>query len=125
MQLSKVAALVLIAGAPGLVSVSFARAASNCPILAELADWGQNSTADISVASGGSCLFPITMRGTVSSSDISQKPPHGKLKKLNTTTYEYTAKARYKGSDAFDINATGQGSTASGTSAITVHATIK
>jgi len=47
------------------------------------------------------------------------------LKKLNATTYEYKAKARYKGSDTFAVKATGQGPTASGTSVITVHATIK
>jgi hypothetical protein len=61
----------------------------------------------------------------VSSSDILQKPVHGKLKRLNVTTYEYKAKARYKGGDTFAIKPTGQGPTASGTSAITVHATIK
>jgi hypothetical protein len=125
MRLSKVAALALIVGATSSISVSPALAASDCPKLAELADWGQNSTADISVVSGGSCLFPITTRGTVTSSDILQKPAHGKLKRLNTTTYEYKAKARYKGSDAFAIKATGQGQTASGTSVITVHAMIK
>jgi hypothetical protein len=65
------------------------------------------------------------MHGAVSSSEISQKPAHGKLKRLNTATYEYKAKARYKGSDTFAIKATGQGPAASGTSAITVHATIK
>jgi len=43
-----------------------------------------------------------------------QKPVHGKLKKLNVTTYEYKAKAGYKGSDTFAIKATGQGPTASG-----------
>jgi len=107
------------------MSASPALAASDCPKLVELADWGENSTGDISVASGQSCLFPITMRGTVTSSEISQKPAHGKLKKLNATTYEYKAKARYKGSDTFAIKATGQGPAASGTSVITVHATIK
>jgi hypothetical protein len=65
------------------------------------------------------------MGGTVSNSDISQKPVHGKLKRLNISTYEYTAKARYKGGDTFAIKATGQGPMASGTSVITVHATIK
>ena len=124
MRLSKVAALALIAGATSLMSVSLARAASDCSMSVTLADWGENSTGDISVASGGSCLFPIRMRGTASS-DILQKPAHGKLKKLNITTYEYKAKARYKGSDTFAIKATGQGPTASGTSVITVHATIK
>jgi len=125
MRLSKVAALALIVGVAGSMSVSPALAAADCPILVELADWGENSTGDISVASGQSCQFPIRMRGTVSSSDIVQKPAHGKLKKVNVTTYEYKAKARYKGSDTFAIKATGQGPTSSGTSVITVHATIK
>ena len=61
----------------------------------------------------------------MSASDISQKPSHGKLKRINLSTFEYTAKARYKGSDTFAIKATGKGPTASGTSVITVNATIK
>ncbi|HEY7843073.1 MAG TPA: hypothetical protein VID30_05270 [Bradyrhizobium sp.] len=125
MRLSELAALALIVAAPSLMSVSLARAASDCSTSATLADWGENSTADIDVASGGSCLFPIRMHGKVSSSEISQKPVHGKLKKINITTYEYKAKARYKGSDTFAIKATGQGPTVSGTSVTTVHATIK
>ena len=125
MRLSRIAVLALIVGATGSMSLSPALAASDCPKLVELADWGENSTGDISVASGQSCLVPIKMRGTVSSSDIFQKPAHGKLKKLNATTYEYKAKARYKGSDSFAIKATGQGPAASGTSVITVQATIK
>ncbi len=124
MRLYKVTALALIAGAPGLMPASLARAASDCSILATLANWGENSTGYIDLKSGASCIFPIRRRG-VSGSDISQKPEHGKLKKLSITTYEYTAKAKYKGSDTFAIKATGQGRTASGTSVITVHATIK
>ena len=124
MRLCKIAALALIAGAPSLVAMPLARAATDCSILATLADWGQNSTGYIDLLSGANCQFPIRKHG-VSGSDILQKPEHGKLKKLNTTTYEYTAKARYKGSDTFAIKATGQGPTASGTSVITVHATIK
>lgn len=125
MQLSRVAAIALILGTPGLRSVSFARAASDCSILGTLADWGENSTGYIDLKSGGSCLFPIRMRGTVSGSEISQKPAHGKLKKVNSSTFEYTAKARYKGKDTFVIKAAGQGPTASGTSVVTVNATIK
>jgi hypothetical protein len=125
MRLSKVAVLALIVGATGSMSASPAMAASDCPILIGLADWGENSTGDISVAPGQSCLFPITMRGTVSSSEIFKKPSYGKLKKINPTTYEYKAKARYKGNDSFAIKATGQGPRASGTSVITVNATIK
>jgi hypothetical protein len=125
MRLAKVAALALIVGATGSMSVSVALAAPNCSASVTLADWGENSTGDIDIASGGSCLFPISIRGTVNSSDILQKPSHGKLKRLNIATYEYKAKARYKGKDTFAIKATGQGPMASGTSVITVHATIK
>jgi hypothetical protein len=126
MRLSNLAALALIVGAPSLVSASLARAASDCSISATPGDWGESSTSDIDVTSAGSCLLPIRMPGTVSSSEVSQKPLHGKLKRLNISTYDYTAKRRYKGSDTFAIKATGQGPTASsGTSVITVHATIK
>jgi hypothetical protein len=125
MRLAKVAALALIVGATGSMSVSVAVAAPDCSASVTLADWGENSTGDIDIASGGSCLFPISIRGTVNSSDILQKPSHGKLKRLNIATYEYKAKARYKGKDTFAIKATGQGPMASGTSVITVHATIK
>jgi hypothetical protein len=125
MPLSKVAALAFVIGATSLMSVSLARAVSDCSASVTLADWGENSTGYIDIASGGSCLFPIRMRGSVGGSEISQKPVHGKLKKLNISTYEYTAKARYKGSDTFAIKATGQGPTASGTSVITISATIK
>ncbi len=101
MRLSKVAALALIVGATSFMSVSLALAASDCPTLAELVDWGENSTGDISLASGGSCLFSIRIRGTASGSDVLQKPVHGKLKKINITTYEYNAQARYKGSRGY------------------------
>jgi hypothetical protein len=125
MRLFKVAASALAVGAPGLMSVSLARVDSDCSMSVTLVDWGQNSTGHIDLKSGETCLFPIRMDGTVSVSDISERPAHGKLKKLNTSTFEYKAKAGYKGSDTFAIKATGQDQTASGTSVITVHATIK
>jgi hypothetical protein len=124
MRLPILAASALVIGAAGAMSSS-ARAAPECPILVELADWGENPTGDVSIAPGQSCQFSIKMRGTVSGSEILQKPARGKLKKLSATSYEYKAKARYKGSDTFSIKATGQSPAASGTSVITVHATIK
>ena len=119
------AALALVVGAPSLMSVCLARAASDCSVSVTLADWGENSTGYIDLTSGGTCVVPIRMRGTMTGSDISEKPVHGKLKRLDTSTFEYKAKARYRGSDTFAVKATGQGPTASGTSVITVHATIK
>ncbi|MEK9282527.1 MULTISPECIES: hypothetical protein [unclassified Bradyrhizobium] len=123
MRFFRIVTFALIVGATNSTSVPLALAAAECSKLAGLADLGENSTADISVASGGSCQFSIPVRGTVSSSDILQKPAHGKLKKLNPTTYEYKSKRRYKGSDAFVIKAMGQGSKASA-SVVNVNATI-
>src|SRR5258706_9820989 len=93
-RLSKVAALALIVGATSSVSVSLARAASDCPTSVTVSDWGENSTGYFNVAAGGSCLFPIKMAGEVSISEISQKPAHGNVERINISTYEYTAKAR-------------------------------
>ena len=125
MRLSKAAALALIVAATSVAPASSAPAASDCSASTTLANWGENSTGDIDIAAGESCVFPIKIRGTVTSSEISQKPARGKLKKLDASTYEYRAKAKYKGSDTFVIKATGKGPTASGTSVITVNATIK
>src|SRR5258705_12554108 len=100
--MSKVAALVLIVGATSIASVSLARAAPpDCPLSVTLADWGENSTGYFTVMPGGSCQFPIKLSGTVSSSEISQKPGHGKLKKVNASTYQYTQKAKNNRTDAF------------------------
>jgi hypothetical protein len=122
MRLYQVVALALVAGC---IPAAPASAASECAMLIELADWGENPTGDVSLAAGESCQFSIKMRGTVASSDILQKPARGKLKKLTATSYEYKAKAKYKGNDTFSIKATGKGPTTSGTSVITVNATIK
>jgi hypothetical protein len=76
---------------------------------------------------GAQRKLPISIRlpGTISSSEVSQKPGRGKLKKINTSTYQYTAKARYKGTDTFAITATGKDEKTSGTSVISVEVTIK
>ena len=124
-RLHGIAALALVVAAAGMVPAYAAQAVSECSMSATLADWGENSTGDIDVASGESCQIPIQIRGTVTTSAISQKPSYGKLKKINASTFEYKAKAKYKGSDTFAIKATGQGPKASGTSVITVRATIK
>ncbi|WP_245312630.1 hypothetical protein [Bradyrhizobium macuxiense] len=124
-RLLKVAAVALVAEAASFMPASAAPAPSECSMSVTLANWGENSNGDIDVTSGESCLFPIQIRGTVTESAISQKPAHGKLKKLDASTFQYTPKGKYKGSDTFAVKATGQGPTASGTSVITVRATIK
>src|SRR5262245_7622593 len=118
-----VAALIVV-GAAWLVPAPFAVAASECSMSATLANWGEKSTATIAIAPKESCQFPIRLPGTISSSEISQKPSRGKLKKVNTTTYQYTAKAR-RGADAFVITAIGKDEKTSGTTTISFEVTIK
>ena len=118
-----VATLSLILAAVCFEPASFALAAPDCSMSATLANWGEKSTAQIAVAPKESCQFPLKLSGTIGSSEISKKPSHGKLKKINTATYQYTAKA--KGTDTFVITATGKNETASGTSEVLVEVTIK
>lgn len=125
LRLPKAATLALVVAVSSQSPASSAPAVSDCSASTTLANWGENATGDIDIASGESCLFPIRIRGTVVGSEISQKPAHGKLKKLDASSYQYTAKAKYKGSDTFAIKATGKGPTATGTSVITVKATVK
>ena len=122
---SRSLAIIVVVGATCLAPVPFAVAASECSMSVTLANWGEKSTGSIAIAPKESCQFPIRLPGTISSSEISQKPSRGKLKKINTSTYQYTAKARYRGTDAFAITATGKDETISGTSEISFVVTIK
>ena len=125
MRSPKIAVALLIVATTSATPAASAPAVPDCSASTTLANWGENATGDIDIASGESCLFPIRIRGTVVGSEISQKPAHGKLKKLDASSYQYTAKAKYKGSDTFAIKATGKGPAATGTSVITVKATVK
>src|SRR5262245_43019977 len=118
-------ATIIVVAAACLAPAHDALAVPECSMSVTLADWGEKSTGSIAVAPKESCQFPIRLPGTISSSEISQKPSRGKLKKLNASTYQYTAKARYRGTDSFVVTATGQDEKASGTSAISYEVTIK
>jgi hypothetical protein len=120
---------VLIAVALGLVAVAAPALAQNAPQCvvsgSPPAGWGFNSTGYIMIASGGSCLFTINIAGEILSSRVSQRPAHGKLQRLNRSSYIYTSQAGYRGSDAFSVQATGKSPTSSGTSVATVNATLQ
>jgi hypothetical protein len=119
---------VLIVAALGLVAVATAALAQNapqCPMSGSPSDWGINSIGYIAINSGGSCLFSLNVRGEILSSSISQRPAHGRLQRVNRSSYVYTSQAGYTGSDTFSVRATGRGPTSSGTSVITVNATLQ
>jgi len=125
MRALKATVLATILAVPFLVSVSSAQVAPECPVAGILSTWGINSTGVFNVPSGGSCLFPLRIDGVIASSSIVQLPQHGILRQLNESTFVYTASAGYAGPDTFSVQATGKGPTASGTSVITLVATVR
>jgi hypothetical protein len=125
MRLSKAFALAFILAVAGLVSPSSAQNAPQCPMSGSPSDWGFNSTGYIMIASGASCLFSVNIAGEILRSSISQRPAHGTLQRLNRSSYVYTSRAGYRGSDTFSVQATGKSPTSSGTSVITVNATLQ
>ena len=124
MRPSKVFALALILSAPGLISHASAQNAPQCPMVGSPSDWGINSIGYIQINSGGSCLFALSVRGEILSSNVSQRPQHGSLQRINRSSYIYSSRAGYRGQDTFSIRATGKGPNSSGTSIITVNATL-
>jgi hypothetical protein len=121
---------VLIAAALGLGLVvaaapALAQNAPQCVVSGTPSGWGVNSTGYIEIASGGSCLFSVNITGEVLSSSVSQNPAHGTLQQLNAFSFVYTSQAGYRGSDTFSVQATGKSQTSSGTSVITINATLQ
>jgi hypothetical protein len=119
---------VLIAGALVLVAVAtpaLAQNAPQCPVSGSPSDWGVNSVGYIQINSGGSCLFSLNVRGEILSSSVSQRPAHGRLQRIDRASYVYKSNAGYRGSDTFSVQATGKGPYSSGTSIITINATLQ
>jgi len=119
---------VLIAAALGLAVAAApapAQNASQCVVSGIPSGWGVNSIGYIEIASGGSCLFSVNITGEILSSSVSQNPAHGTLQQLNPSSFLYTSQPGYRGRDAFSVRATGKSQTASGTSVVTINATLQ
>lgn len=89
------------------------------------AGWGFNSIGYIEIASGGSCMFSVNITGEILSSSASQNPAHGSLQQLDVSSFVYTSEAGFRGRDTFSVQATGKSQTSSGTSVITINATLQ
>jgi Bacterial Ig domain len=89
------------------------------------AGWGFNSIGYIMIASGGSCVFSVNITGEILSSSVSQNPEHGTLQQLDASSFVYTSLAGYSGGDTFSVQAAGTSQTGSGTSVITINATLQ
>ena len=120
---------VLIGAALGLVAAAAPALAQNAPQCvvsgSAPAGWGFNSIGYIEIASGGSCLFTVNITGEILSSSVSQNPAHGTLQQLDVSSFVYTSQAGYRGGDSFSVQATGKSPTSSGTSVITINASLQ
>src|SRR6476660_4500665 len=125
MRMSKALAAARILAAPGFASIAAAQTAAEGPVAGVLSPFGINATGVFNIASGVDCLFALRIEGVIADSSIVQRPAYGVLKQLNTSTFEYTANPGYAGPDTFSVQVTGKGPTASGTSVITLVATVR
>ena len=125
MRVAKAIGLAAVLLAQQLVSVASAQNAPECPIAGTLSSFGINSAGVFNVAPGGACLFPLRIEGVIASSSIVQRPAFGVLRQLNESTFEYTANPGYAGPDTFSVQVTGKGPTTTGTSIITLVATVR
>ena len=120
---------VLMMAALGLVVAAPPALAQNAPQCvvsgSPPAGWGFNSIGYIEIASGGSCMFSVNIGGEIFSSSVAQNPAHGTLQRLDVSSYVYTSEAGYRGRDAFSVQATGKSPTSSGTSVVTINATLQ
>jgi Bacterial Ig domain len=119
---------VLVMAALGLASAAapaFAQAPQCVVSGSPPAGWGFNSVGYIMIPPGSSCLFTINIGGEILSSQVAQRPAHGSLQRLNRSSYVYTSRAGYSGSDTFSVQAKGTSPTGSGTSVVTINATLQ
>lgn len=118
-----VPSILVLAGVCSLMPIGSVQAAE-CVGSGYRATFGVNASAYFEVKSGGSCHYAFRMDGIVRSSKISATPKNGTVRMLNQTSFEYKAKAGYKGPDTFAIEATGSNQTGSGTSILTMNVDV-
>jgi hypothetical protein len=121
--------LVLIVAVLGTLAVAAPTIAQNAPQCvvsgSPPAGWGFNSIGYIEIASGSGCLFAVNVDGEILSSSVAQSPASGTLQQLDLSSFLYTSQAGYRGRDTFSVQATGRSQTSSGSSVITINATLK
>ena len=121
--------LVLIVTTLGMVTLAALALAQNAPQCVVSGSppvgWGFNSIGYIEIASGSSCLFAVNIDGEILGSSVSQNPANGTLQQLDLSSFLYTSLAGYRGRDTFSVQATGRSQTGSGSSVITINATLQ
>jgi Bacterial Ig domain len=94
--------------------------AGNHPIM------GANMEAAFDVQAGKGCMSDISPRGSLASSEVSQRPQHGTVTMVDKDTWTYVPTSGYVGSDSFAITAKGQSvDEKPGTSVLSYKVTVK
>ncbi len=103
-----------------------ASAQSMCVIAGNRAIMGANMEGAFDVQAGQGCMSDISPQGTLTSSEVSQRPQHGTLTMVDKDTWTYTPTQGYRGPDAFAITAKGQSiDEKPGTSVLSYRVTVK
>jgi len=104
----KTLTIVAIGATAALVFLAPARAqVSECHVLGNWAGWGQNGTGTFEVNPGGSCTIGASTFGHFEGSRVAKKPQHGTVNQLSLSSWQYTAKPGFTGSDSFVLEGTG------------------
>ena len=120
----KSVSIIVLSGA--LLSAGPALAQSMCVVEGNRAIMGANMNAAFNVQAGQGCMSDISPQGTLTTSEISQRPQHGTLTMVDKDTWTYTPAPGYSGPDAFAITATGQSiDEKPGTSVLSYKVTVK
>ncbi|MBM6582237.1 hypothetical protein ILT44_18705 [Microvirga sp. BT689] len=105
---------------------ALAQSPAMCVIAGNRAIMGANVEAAFDVQAGQGCMSDISPQGTLTSSEISQRPQHGTVKMVDKDTWTYEPTAGYRGPDAFAITAKGQSvDQKPGTSVLSFKVTVK
>ncbi len=113
-----------VLGLAVLEGPALAQNVPQCVMSGTPSTWGVNSTGNIAIRSGRSCLFSLQINGEILNSSVSQNPAHGTLQQVNLSTFIYKSQAGYRGRDTFSVQANGTSRLGSGTSVLTVNATM-
>ena len=108
------------------VGPALAQSPAMCVIAGNRAIMGANMEGAFDVQAGQGCMSDITPQGTLTSSEVSQRPQHGTLRMVDKDTWTYEPTSGYRGPDAFAITATGQSiDQKPGTSVLSYKVTVK
>ena len=120
----KSVSIIVLSGA--LLFAGPALAQSMCVVEGNRAIMGANMNAAFNVQAGQGCMSDISPQGTLTKSEVSQRPQHGTLTMVDKDTWTYTPAPGYSGPDAFAITAKGQSiDEKPGTSVLSYKVTVK